>query len=126
MKTRFIYTGIRVKNLDESVDFYCKLLGMNVIGRSEITATKGVVVSLESQTGGFQLELNYYHADSEFNSAYTSGEGLDHLAFQVEDVDAFIEEAKNSGYPVVAEVKTEKSRWVYIEDPNSIWIEIVS
>ncbi len=126
LKTKFIYTGIRVKDLDKSVDFYSRLLAMKMVERSEIPAAGGVVVSLESEAGGFQLELNYYHESSRFNTKYASGEELDHLAFQVEDMDAFLAQAKNAGHPVVAEIKTEKSRWAYIEDPNGIWIEIVS
>ncbi len=49
---------------------------------------------------------------------------MDHLAFKVEDLDKALEEAKRFGHQVVQEVKTEKSQWVYIEDPNGIWIEL--
>ena len=125
MKVKFIYAGIRVKNLKKSVDFYTKVLGMKVLDRVEIPAAKGVVVNLASEDKGFILELNYYKKDSEFNTKYESGEGLDHLAFQVEGFDAFLAAAKKKGYPTVAEISTEKSRWAYIEDPNGIWIEIV-
>ena len=52
------------------------------------------------------------------------GEGLDHLAFGVDDLDGLLAMAKKMGYPQVAEMKTEKSRWVYIKDPNGIWIEL--
>jgi lactoylglutathione lyase len=124
-KVKFVYTGIRVKDLQKSVDFYTKVLGMREVGRSDIPVAKGVVVSLESEEGGFNLELNYYKKGSEHNTRYTTGEGLDHLAFQVEDMERFLTFAKKMGYPVVAEMKTEKSRWAYIEDPNGIWIEIV-
>lgn len=125
MKIRYVYTGIRVRDLEKSVDFYGKVLGMKVVGRSDIPAANGVVVSLESEPGGFQLELNYYKEDSEFNTRYAKGEELDHLAFQVEDMDAFLTAASKAGHPVVAEIKAEKSRWAYIEDPDGIWIEIV-
>ncbi len=125
MKIKFVYAGIRVKDLKKSVDFYTKVLGMKVLGEVEIPAAKGVVVNLASEDKGFDLELNYYKKDSKFNTEYQSGEGLDHLAFQVEDLDAFLTTAKKKGYPTVAEIRTEKSRWAYIEDPNGIWIEIV-
>ena len=52
------------------------------------------------------------------------GEGLDHLAFQVENLDKALEEAKKAGHPVVLEMKTPTSRWAYIADPNGIWIEL--
>ena len=125
LKIKFVYAGIRVKDLKKSVDFYTKVLGMKVLDKVEIPAAKGVAVNLASEDRAFILELNYYKKESKFNTKYESGEGLDHLAFQVEDIDAFLAAAKKKGYPSVAEIRTEKSRWAYIEDPNGIWIEIV-
>jgi len=124
MKTSFSYTGIRVKDMDESIGFYTKVLGMKVVGRAKIPVAKGEAANLVSEDGGFQLELNYYERASKYNSRYLVGEGLDHLAFKADDLDGLIAEAKRMGYPVVAEMKTEKSRWVYIKDPNGIWIEL--
>jgi lactoylglutathione lyase len=125
LKAKFVYTGIRVKDLKESVDFYTKVLGMKVASRSKIPIAKGEVVNLESEGQGFYLELNYYEGGSKYSTRYRSGEELDHLAFQVENIDKFEEAARKLGYPVVAEMKTEKSRWLYIKDPNGIWIEIL-
>jgi lactoylglutathione lyase len=125
LKVKFIYTGIRVKNLEKSIDFYTKILGMKVVGRSEIPIADGTVVNLHSEEGGFELELNYYNKTSKYAKKYVEGEALDHLAFAVEDIDAFLASAKKEGYKVVADMKTEKSHWAYIKDPNGIWIEIV-
>lgn len=124
-KIKFLYTGIRVKDMQESVDFYTKVLGMKVSGKSEIPVAMGEVVSLRSETGEFELELNHYAKGSKFNTIYNPGEELDHLAFQVDDIDQFLKHAEKMGHPAVAEMKTDKSRWVYIQDPNGIWIEIV-
>ena len=123
MKTKFRYVGIRVKDLGASIAFYTKVLGMNLRERDKIDATKGEAAFLATEDGGFVLELNYYEKGSRFATAYTAGEGLDHLAFQVEDLDNALAEAKKAGYPVVSSIKTVTSRWAYIEDPNGIWIE---
>jgi len=124
MKTRFTYVGIRVTDLQRSIDFYTKLLGMEVTGRGEIEQTKGKTVSLESEKGGFILELNYYEENSPYNSEYTVGEGLDHLAFKVDDLDKALEEARSAGYRTISEMKADGGRWAYIEDPDGIWIEL--
>ena len=108
MKTKFTYTGIRVKDL----------------GRSTVDATKGRSASLATEEDGFVLELNHYERGSRFATDYVVGEGLDHLAFQVENLDKALEEAKKAGHPVVLEMKTPTSRWAYIADPNGIWIEL--
>lgn len=125
MRAKFTYAGIRVKNLQKSVRFYTKFLGMKDLGRSTIAATKGQVVTLQSSGGGFLLELNYYHRTSPFYTNYTVGEGLDHLAFGVSDLDAALTAAKKMGHPVVEDIEGKTSRWAYVKDPNGIWIELV-
>lgn len=124
MKSKFTYVGIRVKDLEKSINFYTKLLGMKVKGRNKFERTKGEVVSLESEGVPFELELNYYEKDSPYYTEYATGEGLDHLAFGVEDLPRALDEARKSGYQVIAEMKSNGSRWAYVEDPNGIWIEL--
>ena len=124
MKTKFTYTGIRVKDLNQSVQFYTKVLGMREEGRSEIETSGGEVVSLTSHDGGPVLELNYYEKGSKYDTEYVVGEGVDHLAFQVDDLDKALAEARAAGYPVALEMKTPNSRWAYIRDPNGIFIEL--
>lgn len=126
MKAKLLYTGIRVKDMEESVKFYVNILGMKEVGRSKVPAAKGEVVGLVSGDGGHELELNYYEKGSKFASKYSVGEGLDHLAFKVEDLDEALREAEDAGHPKVLEVKTKTSRWAYIKDPNGIYIELVS
>jgi lactoylglutathione lyase len=124
MKSKFTYAGIRVTNLQRSIDFYTKVLGMKVKGRGKIEQTKGVTVGLESEKDGFVLELNYYEKDSPFNTKYVVGEGLDHLAFNVDNLDRALEEAKKAGYKTLLKMKADGGRWAYIEDPDGIWIEL--
>jgi len=124
MKTKFTYTGIRVKDLKQSVEFYTQILGMKEVGRSKIEQTKGEVVSLTTHEGGPVLELNYYEKGSPFDTEYIAGEGMDHLAFQVDDLDKALAEAGRAGYPLALEMKTATSRWAYIKDPNGIFIEL--
>jgi lactoylglutathione lyase len=126
MKTKFTYTGIRVKDLNQSLQFYTQVLGMKETGRSKIEQTKGEAVSLETHEGGPVLELNYYAKGSSFDTGYMAGEGIDHLAFQVDDLDKALAEAAKAGHPVVLDMKTSTSRWAYIQDPNGIFIELFS
>jgi len=124
VKARFEYVGIRVKDLPESIAFYTRLLGMKVVNRVRIDTTRGEIVNLQSEGQAFTLELNYYAADSPYNTEYVVGEGLDHLAFRVDDLDAALAEADRGGHPTVLRLKADNTRWAYIEDPNGIWIEL--
>jgi len=126
MKAKFCYTGIRVRDLQQSIDFYVNVLGMTLKRRVKIEQTKGEIADLTSGDDEFKLELNYYEQGSPHYTPYVVGEGLDHLAFVVNDLSDALQEAARLGYPCICEVQTEKSRWVYIEDPNGIWIELVS
>jgi|SRR5579872_1767380 len=124
MKAKLTYTGIRVKDLEKSVDFYTKLLGMKEVGRANIAVADGIAVNLESEPGGHNIELNWYSPKSKYNTEYIAGEGLDHLAFQVDNLDAALEEARKAGHPPVLQLQGTTSRWAYIQDPDGIYIEL--
>jgi lactoylglutathione lyase len=123
MRVAFGYTGIRVKDLEESVKFYTGVLGMKEVDRFTQESTLGKVVLLAMEGSGHQLELNYYPPGNRFDVKYDVGEGLDHLGFEVKDLDAVLAEAKRAGYPAHLVMKDSTHRWAYIQDPNGIWIE---
>ena len=56
---KFEYTGIRVKDMDESISFYTDVLGMKLVGRGSTEATKGVWAQLKSEGSKHLLELNW-------------------------------------------------------------------
>ncbi|MCJ7470029.1 VOC family protein [Candidatus Bathyarchaeota archaeon] len=124
MKSKFMYVGIRVTDLERSIDFYTNILGMKISGRSKIEQTKGETVGLQTEKDGFTLELNHYEKDSPYNTKYVVGEGLDHLAFKVDDLDKALEEAKKAGHRTILQMKADGGRWAYIEDPDGNWIEL--
>jgi len=53
-----------VKELDASLAFYTKVLGMKEPGRNTIDASKGFGASPRSEDGGFELELNCYEKEA--------------------------------------------------------------
>lgn len=125
MKTKFVYTGIRVRELETAVQFYTGLLGMREVSRDNIESAHGTVVNLESEEGGQKLEINYYEKGSQFDTEYSPGEGLDHLAFEVEDLEDALTQAANAGHPTVLEIKGKNGKWAYIQDPDGNYIELM-
>ncbi len=123
MKTEFVAVGIRVKDLQKSIDFYSKLLGMKIIGRGKLKQTKGEWVEMASKENGFTLELNYYEEDSPYYVEYNVGGGLDHLTFEVDSLDEALRKAELAGYPTVDKHKQGNFQWAFVEDPNGIWVQ---
>ncbi|HTP54888.1 MAG TPA: VOC family protein [Thermoplasmata archaeon] len=130
MRFRMTYTGIRVKNMEESLHFYTEILGMQVVEPLESTPpTEGKVVTLRSSESGQTLELNWYAEGTRFGTAYSNGEELDHLAFECEDLDRAIGDLEKRGIEVIVrpiEIGAEVG-WneAYVRDPNGIWIELL-
>ena len=124
MKAKFEYVGIRATDLQRSIDFYTKILGMSLINRSKNEQTKGENAALQSQKDGPILELNYYREGSPYRTKYIPGEGLDHLGFKVDSLDKALEEAEKAGHKTILKLQQNGSRWAYIEDPDGNWIEL--
>ena len=130
MDFRFIYTGIRVKNMDESILFYTKVLAMEIVEKRVRTEpTKGEVVTLKSPDSNQLLELNFYENDSPFCTPYENGEDLDHLAFDVENLESVVADLRSKGIEIVIE-PYQIGGWcgwkeAFIKNPNGIWIELL-
>jgi len=87
MKFKMVYTGVRVKDMDESVRFYTEILRMKLVGRARVKATRGEWAQLRSKGSQQLLELNWYSPESPFYTPWRRGVELDHLCFVVNDLD---------------------------------------
>jgi lactoylglutathione lyase len=127
MQLRMTYTGIRVKDMVDSVRFYTEVLGMQVVEPLESTPlTEGKVVTLRSPDSTQLLELNWYAAGSRFGPTYSNGGDLDHLAFECDDLSTALGELERRGIEVTFRLK-EIGGWneAFVKDPNGIWIELL-
>jgi len=114
------YTAIRVTDLDRALDFYLNVLGMRLDTRIKVPETNGELAIVKSEGSNHWLEINWY-ADQE----YRSGDELDHIAFEVPNLDEALSELKLKGIERISHLRdTKKSRWTYIADPDGNWIEI--
>jgi lactoylglutathione lyase len=120
------YFGIRVTNLESSIDFYTRLLGLKLktTGKME---HGGVFAELEDPVTHFVLELNWYPRGSPFDTPYTPGEGLDHLGFEVDDALAVFKRLLAEGVEPALHPFVDNG-WVlaFVKDPDGNWIELAS
>jgi lactoylglutathione lyase len=126
MPPRMIYTGIRVKDMDQSIAFYTEVLGMKLVERQKTPQTEGEVATLKSADSEQELELNWYKEGSRFGTPFANGSEVDHLGFDVENLDDWIGSLEKKGINILVRIR-EIGGWneAFIEDPNGIWIEFL-
>ena len=123
---RFWYTGIRVKDLEESMKFYKEALGFSVLLRGRMVAHEGTYVQMRTPTGKQILELNYYPQTSKFYEEYVNGSELDHIGLYVSNVREQYKRLVKFGCEPAVEPFNQGS-WVlaFVRDPNGIWLELI-
>jgi lactoylglutathione lyase len=122
---KFVYTGIRVRDLRLSVGFYTRTMGMKEMRRGKMQAG-GVYVQLKSKSSEQELELNYYPPGKKYYEEYGEGSELDHLAFWCEDVRRDYEKALAGGAASAIEPWDESGYTLaFVRDPDGCWIELI-
>jgi len=118
---KFTYTGIEVKDLDQSIAFYRDVIGMEYLGRHKVEGTgAGEVAAFKDKDSPHVLEMNWYP-----NSKYGEGSELDHLAFESKDVRKDVERLLKAGATLAQPVEVRPKYVVgFVKDPNGIWLEL--
>jgi lactoylglutathione lyase len=117
---KFIYTGIHVSDLDRAIRFYTEELGMKLLFKVPIKETGGKVAWLRSKGSSQILELNWYPDGYE----YGGKSGLDHLAFEVADLEAVYDEMTRNSKGALRPFTEGKWKLAYLNDPDGNWIEL--
>ena len=117
MKFKMIHENYNVSDLDKSIDFYGKALGLREVRR--INGAGFIIVYLETEDRNFQLELTWLE---DHPGKYDLGECEFHLAFATEDF-----EAAHKLHEEMGSICYENpSMGIYfITDPDGYWLEIV-
>ncbi len=125
--SRYLHTMIRVKDLDKSVDFYSRLLGMKEIRRNEVPGGRYTLAFMGYESNPAQAEIELtYNWDQE--TPYEIGTGFGHLAVAVPDVAGACAEIKAGGGKVTREagpVKHGTTIIAFVEDPDGYKIELI-
>lgn len=119
------YVGIRVTRLAPMIRFLTKGLGLEVARRGRM-AHGGVWVLLRDPTSHQHLELNWYPAGNRYATAFSPGEGLDHLGVRVSDLAAAGRRLRGAGAHLVDEIRWRgKVALAYYEGPDGLWVELI-
>jgi lactoylglutathione lyase len=125
---KFLHTMLRVGDMQRSVDFYTRIIGMQVLRSRDMPEQKYSLTFLGfgqgNEDGSAELELTYnYGVDR-----YELGTAFGHLAIGVPDVAATCERIKAAGGRVVREagpVKGGTTVIAFVEDPDGYKIELI-
>lgn len=95
------HIGIAVKNLDETLAFYRDVLGLEV-GGTEVVEDQGVKVAF-LPVGDSEVELLESTTEDGPIAKYIerNGEGMQHIAFQVDNIEEAIEHMKEKGMRMI-------------------------
>jgi lactoylglutathione lyase len=121
---RFSHTSITVRNMDESLRFYTEVLGLEFERRRPIPENHAEIAFVKEPETGARIELTHW----EGKDAFEAGEQLDHLAFELPDIDRFLDRARAHGVRVAKEpyrLQGGSGRLAFILDPNDVWIELI-
>ena len=123
---RILHTMLRVGDLQRSIDFYTKVLGMKLLRTSDNPEYKYTLafVGYGNNPDHAELELTYnYGVDK-----YEMGTAYGHIAISADDIYAACESVKANGGNVTREpgpVKGGTTVIAFITDPDGYKVELI-
>ena len=124
---KYLHTMIRVLDLDKSMDFYSRLLGMNELRRKDFPTGKFTLtfVGYGDEADNTVVELTHNWDQKE---PYDLGDAFGHLALGVKDIYATCEALGKEGVSIPrppGPMKHGGSVIAFIEDPDGYKIELI-
>ena len=124
---KYLHTMIRVKDLDKSLDFYTRLLGMQELRKKDFPTGDFTLafVGYGDEVNNTVIELTHNWGQEE---PYDLGNGFGHLALGVKDIYATCEKLANEGVSIPrppGPMKHGGSVIAFIEDPDGYKIELI-
>ena len=123
---RLLHTMIRTGDLERSIDFYTKVLGMKLLRRKDYAEGKFTLAFLGygNENDETVIELTYNWGVA----SYDLGTGFGHMAIEVNDAKEFCEQVKQNGGKVIREagpMQGGTTVLAFICDPDGYQIELI-
>ncbi len=123
---RILHTMLRVRNLEESLRFYCDILGMKLLRRKDYPTGKFTLafVGFDTEDKSAVIELTHnWETDS-----YTLGDAFGHIALGMDDIYTACKAIAEKGGKVVRQpgpMKHGSTEIAFVEDPDGYKIELI-
>jgi lactoylglutathione lyase len=129
---RYLHTMVRIRDITESLDFYCKKLGLEEVRRHESEKGRFTLIFLAAPKNRAQsaaerapeLELTYNWPDENGDGeTYTGGRSFGHLAYKVANIHETCTRLMNAG--VTINRPPRDGNMAFVRSPDGISIEIL-
>jgi lactoylglutathione lyase len=124
---RYLHTMVRVRDLDQALDFYCDKLGLSEVRRIDNPGGRFTLVFLSApedveaakQNAAPLVELTYNYDPED----YRGGRNFGHLAYQVDDIYATCQRLMDGG--VTINRPPRDGHMAFVRSPDGISIELL-
>ena len=123
---RILHTMLRVGNLQRSIDFYTKVLGMQLLRQKDYPDGKFTLAFI-----GYGAEKDHTVIELTHNwdtDKYDLGGGFGHIALEVDDVYQATDEIRNRGGKIIRDagpMNAGTTIIAFVEDPDGYQIELI-
>lgn len=119
MQFKMIHENYNVANLEKSIEFYNKALGLKEVRRKNADDGSFIIVYMANENSDFELELTWLR---DMDRPYDLGDCEFHLAFRTDDFDGAYKLHKEMGCICY---ENPGMGIYFISDPDGYWLEIV-
>jgi len=125
----FVHTSIRTSDMDRSINFYTKLLGLKLLNRHEIPQNNAEIAFLQdADEKGSKLELTWYRKQKKFTQPDYEDRLFDHIAFDIKNMKQTIDTMRKNKVTITDEpfkLGPAGPLIAFIEDPDGTLIELI-
>lgn len=119
MKFRMVHENYNVVDLEKSLAFYEKALGLKEVRRKNAADGSFIIVYIANENADFELELTWLR---DHPQKYDIGEEEFHLAFKVDDFEAAHRLHEEMGCICF---ENHSMGIYFIQDPDGYWLEVI-
>lgn len=117
---KFLHTMVRVLDLEKSLDFFVRGLGLIEIKRKDYEQGRFTLVYLATAPGEPEIELTYNWDQKE---AYSVGRSFGHVAFEVDDIYATCSHLQKMGIQILRPPRD--GHMAFVRSPDQVSVELL-
>ena len=121
---KYLHTMLRISNIEDSLDFYCNMLGLKELRRYDDENGRYTLIFLstdqdagDTNPAAIELTCNWDPED------YTEGRNFGHIAYAVDDIYIFCEKLIEGG--VIINRPPRDGRMAFVRSPDNVSVELL-